>query len=468
MEELEASLINNLVLTKRVNLERGIRKGGIYSPEKTTDVTATSNFGKEHEIANVECIIAGLSGVFEQSSIITNAQFWESIGEGIDTLNLTLLFDEQYSYALKSLELDYLVVADHQRIDVGSYFHERITDGFFIDEDKEAAATVTIDIKNKRVLNATEIDAGHFKAVGHFLFYIPVALHTYPDEDPCNMAGRIAADAITQSITTGKAPRIAVVTGDWKSAERSYKKESQIMVLQKRARQGDQDAQWELYQMNPNAENMAWLCRDADQGKIRARSELGMLYFYGSDIYRERMNVHIPANVSRSCMWFHLAGQAQITGQPETKGVELMSMPYESAEVGRTSKVMTADELAEAEQLIQAWKPGQCNRDFSRRMLTEFSKDLALARLCTAADLGDFISRDELGRIYFLGSRGVKPDLPRAYMWYKLAAKVYVPPGMRGGNMQPFCDDMTPEQRSIAIKLLEKWKPGQCEQDLLQ
>jgi len=25
---------------------------------------------------------------------------------------------------------------------------------------------------------------------------------------------------------------------------------------------------------------------------------------------------------------------------------------------------------------------------------------------------------------------------------------------------------MTPEQQSIAVELLEEWKPGQCEQDL--
>jgi hypothetical protein len=51
-------------------------------------------------------------------------------------------------------------------------------------------------------------------------------------------------------------------------------------------------------------------------------------------------------------------------------------------------------------------------------------------------------------------------------MWYHLAAKVYVPPSLTGGRMQTLCDAMTPEQRSKAVKLLEEWKPGKCEQDL--
>lgn len=177
------------------------------------------------------------------------------------------------------------------------------------------------------------------------------------------------------------------------------------------------------------------------------------------------MSVAVPADIARSCMWFHLAGQADITGQPETKGVERISKPYESAEVEHTASVMTADELAVAERLIQAWEPGQCDRDISRHLPAGYAKDPALAKLCTAADHGDFQARDDLGRLYFLGSRGVKEDLPHAYMWYRLAEKVYVPPGI---NMQPFCDAMTPEQRAAALQLLKDWKPGKCEQEFLQ
>ncbi len=91
-----------------------------------------------------------------------------------------------------------------------------------------------------------------------------------------------------------------------------------------------------------------------------------------------------------------------------------------------------------------------------------------MAELCTAADKGSFPARDKLGQIYYFGSKGVEPDLSRAYMWYYLAAKVYMPPGLDDRIIRTRCDAMTPEQRSIAIKHLEEWNPGRCEQDLLQ
>jgi hypothetical protein len=53
-------------------------------------------------------------------------------------------------------------------------------------------------------------------------------------------------------------------------------------------------------------------------------------------------------------------------------------------------------------------------------------------------------------------------------MWYRLAANVYLPAGVKRGNMQIQCDAMTPEQQSISVKLLDTWKPGNCEQELLQ
>jgi TPR repeat protein len=253
---------------------------------------------------------------------------------------------------------------------------------------------------------------------------------------------------------------------DWRSANLSHNRLA-LEILEERARDGEKDAQWLLYQVQPNAENMTWLCRDADQGMARACRELGMLYYYGSDEYRKSMGIHVPADITRSCMWFHLAGLAQITEQKEMNDVDLKSALYESAEVERTANVMAAQEMAEAEQLLLNWEPGQCERDLSQHMvITEYANDPVLERLCTAADLGDFTSRNELGRIYFFGSRGVTEDVARAYMWYRLAAKVYEPPS--GPMMQTICDAMTPEQRSIAIKLIKEWEVGQCEKELLQ
>ena len=236
--------------------------------------------------------------------------------------------------------------------------------------------------------------------------------------------------------------------------------------LLKRARQEGRDAQWEIYQEFPTEEHLIWLCRAADKGHTSARNELGELYLYGSEQYRKFKNIHIAPDLPRSCMWFYLAGEAQITDRPGEKELVFRLGPYESAELDRTANTMTAAELAEAEELILAWEPGQCERDLSFYLGMDYVGDSDLARLCMAADQGDFSARDELGREYFFGLSGRQSDLPRAYMWYHLAAQVYVPLSMRVGSKQSLCDSMTPEQRSIAVKYLEAWRSGICEQDL--
>jgi TPR repeat protein len=213
--------------------------------------------------------------------------------------------------------------------------------------------------------------------------------------------------------------------------------------------------------------NLAWLCRAADHGQVNARNELGELYFYGSDKYRKFENVHISSDLSRSCMWFDLAGYAQIIGEPKRSNIQHLSGSYKSAEVERTAKVMTAHELAEAERLILTWEPGQCDRDISLYLSAPRAANSGMSELCAAADKGGFTARDELGRIYFFCSNSVEADLPRAYMWYRLAANVYLPPSLDDRVIQNRCNAMTPEQRSISVKLLEEWKLGKCERDLL-
>ena len=245
-----------------------------------------------------------------------------------------------------------------------------------------------------------------------------------------------------------------------------YKKEQALKVLQEKAREGDQDSQWKLYSEDPHESNLKWLCRAADQGNVNARSAPGNLYYYGSEKYGKFEEPHIQANLPQSCMWFHLSGKAAITDISDTEKARELPQHTESAEVERTARVMTEHELEEAETLLLAWEPGQCDHDFNQFLGESYSKDPALATLCSAADPGDFTSRNELGRIYFFGSGGAPEDLPRAYMWYRLAENVYVSHTGTLKNMQPICDAMTPGQHTSAKRLLERWEPGQCEKEL--
>lgn len=245
------------------------------------------------------------------------------------------------------------------------------------------------------------------------------------------------------------------------NAEVDYLIKLQLLEM---ARQGGSHAQWELYQKYPTDESIVWLCRSADQGNISARNEIGQLYLYGSDQYRKFKNIYIEPDLPRSCMWFHLAGKAKITEPRKALELPNDSAHYESVEVKRTAKAMTKNEIAKAKKLILDWEPGQCERDLGSTLRADHYTNMI--SLCKAADFGDFSARDELGRTYFVGLNGIYPNLPRAYMWYHLAAIVYTPSSPFVGYQQSRCDDMTPEQRSIAIKHLNEWRPGHCEQNI--
>jgi len=68
--ESDDARLDRVILTKRVVLERGKRKGGFYSGEKTVDVTATSAFGLEHEtrlLSGPARVITGQDTSFTES-----------------------------------------------------------------------------------------------------------------------------------------------------------------------------------------------------------------------------------------------------------------------------------------------------------------------------------------------------------------------------------------------------------------
>jgi TPR repeat protein len=276
-----------------------------------------------------------------------------------------------------------------------------------------------------------------------------------------NIAGKI------RSLDSSVPVKITVLAGNWDSAKLAYEKRQALQQLREKAEAGEADAQWDFYSKQPLEENLVWLCRAADQGHKAARNELGRLYFYGSSEYRKFNNTHIPKDLSHACLWFQLAGQAQITESPRPEVTVPAPTPVTTAEVERTAKAMTAQQIETAEILLLNWTPGQCAGNLSQHAGATPDIDSKLFELCTAADAGSLTAREALGRAYFFGSMGVEEDLPRAYMWYQLAARVYATPGMQSGSMQSICDAMTPEQRRVAGQLLERWKAGQCEMALV-
>jgi len=232
------------------------------------------------------------------------------------------------------------------------------------------------------------------------------------------------------------------------------------------AEKGGPKEQYNLFKLDPSYETLIWLCRAADQGLPDAREELGWLYFNGSATHAGFDDYIISADLTRACLWLHLAGEIVITGQKHRTDILEDSVPYDTNELIRTEKAMTEDELQKAKELISAWEPGQCCRDISMYLVNNCTNNTDISKLCKLADQGDFSARDRLGQIYFLGSRNRPTDLPRSYMWYHLAAKVYEPALSTGEGTQEACDAMAPEQHDTVVKLLEEWEPGWCERNL--
>jgi len=384
-----------------------------------------------------------------------------------------LLEPSNRMHVSEKLDVQYLVLLTpllHEEGEEEGIFIPLAFGALSVSENSTLSAII-IDLRSGSVVTRlSSSSSGH----GRLLYYVIYIVAADPMTESAVISGlseSIAQTLAAESHSGGL--HVAVLALEnleeaLQYREETTKREENLRSLRETAEQGDQEAQWTLFKMEPTEGNLIWLCRAADQGHVNARNELGELYFYGSDKYLELDNVYIPEDLARSCMWFNLAGYADITWQTETDVDKQTPVPYGSPEVERTSRAMTAAELAEAKQLIEAWKPGQCDRDFSRLMIIDYAKDPALARICIAADHGDYSARDDLGRIYFLGSRGVKVDLPRSYMWYSLAADVRVTHGQKGGYTQTICDTITPEQRASSLQLLEAWKPGECEKDLFQ
>jgi TPR repeat protein len=395
--------------------------------------------------------------------------------------NLAQLLEPNTSERLsKELGVHYLViVGKHEltREDIGEFFIPPIT-GAASELAVSRISAVIIDLETREVVCQINSEAqGKEQAA----FYIVIVAGTIPLTYASAIKGLASETGKTIDELVGSGnTKIAILATETSLHKYQALKESQERDFQERAKemqeiasQGDPDAQWELYEMQPTEENLVWLCRAADQRKVRARHELGKLYYYGSDQHRNITNVQFTKDIPKACMWFYLAWRTQNSKRQVTKDTMFRLGPYEITDIANTAKAMTTHELAEAEKLFLAWRPGQCDRDFSLYLGTEypegnFGAELIegsyLAKLCMDADKGSMSSRETLGRIYHFGSYGIGPDLARAYMWDLLAADAYIP----ADSMQPRCIDMTAAQRSRAVQLLKEWEPGKCEQYLLQ
>jgi len=84
------------------------------------------------------------------------------------------------------------------------------------------------------------------------------------------------------------------------------------------------------------------LCKSADEGHPEARYRLGLLYEQGAEGFAQ--------DPVRAYLWYLLAGEA---GKYQG-GQQALRLKQQ---------VLSAGQFAEARQAVQAWRPGQCERD---------------------------------------------------------------------------------------------------------
>ena len=89
-----------------------------------------------------------------------------------------------------------------------------------------------------------------------------------------------------------------------------------------------------------------------------------------------------------------------------------------------------------------------------------------LRRLCRSADKDNTEAQYRLGLLYEMGSGTVPKDPVKAYMWYRLAAS-RGEDTMASEQAGRLHEKQTAEQIAHAEYLIQEWKPGQCEQELL-
>jgi hypothetical protein len=96
---------------------------------------------------------------------------------------------------------------------------------------------------------------------------------------------------------------------------------------------------WYLSRPPNDPDRLPYLCRAADGGHPNAQIEVGRHYSQGVD--------GVTKDLKRAYVWYSLAQGAF------GRGVHLQLI----------AKEMTPEQIAEAEQMLTDWKPGQCERD---------------------------------------------------------------------------------------------------------
>lgn len=216
-----------------------------------------------------------------------------------------------------------------------------------------------------------------------------------------------------------------------------------------------------------NPEDMAVIV-DTYLGSLR-HSKAGIVGVDGESFnFIERVNV--PPGVHRvniQCMH----GYDPITSPLVRRTISFVAEPGHKYQAkcskNRIWRVWIED--TETEKIVGTGKEGSYNALLIYPAMSENDKKSKIKKVigtfCPNADLGHADAQKHIGDLLYLDKYGLKTDLIRAYVWYKLST-------MNGDieaaeTLNQLANDLSPEQLIEAKQQFDEWSPGQCKSDLL-
>jgi hypothetical protein len=203
---------------------------------------------------------------------------------------------------------------------------------------------------------------------------------------------------------------------------------------------------------NFRIERLRYICRAADQKYAPAMLEL-------AKAYRKGGTWGIPRDIKQAYVWYSLAEGA-------------LYKDWNVWQLDEIRKEISTGELSEAENMLKAWMPGQCEQHLTGKDMSE-----RMRNVCHKAELGHTYAQLELARFYWQRT-DISENRCKSYMWYMLAATGYINNGLYSeGRLQERAKIevnykkekiLTEKQLIKASQMLSTWKPGQCVQSLVE
>jgi TPR repeat protein len=282
--------------------------------------------------------------------MLDSGEFWRTaFSDSVEIALIETLLEPETYKKLDKFNIDYLCVIDAYRtIDdrviwvpgLGGSIAERGTSG----------SVLILDWKKRRIVERVLLSAKGQELVLNVMFY--VAGYSATTQTSLKYAmSRILASHIAKSTSADRIVVVLLTATDMAVQSIDMAAQNGMLyyqVIKKGAEEGGPERQMQAYShlvSTDRNEALYWLCQAADKGYVQALVEVGNLYWRG--------HAGTSKDLERAFVWYALA---------DKQG----SDSWDVWELRQIKQEMTPQQLAEAEQMLADWKPGQCERDLLR------------------------------------------------------------------------------------------------------